>query len=314
MSHQLAHHSVIVIVGLLTVGATLVGPTTEAPAGPTPPSASSSQQPIDPSFGDDTRDIHLATDGNTVTLKYHSEDGIPMTNTGVPPNKNDTDDLGQPVDSEVPPVWSCGQVDTGGGPLCMCGYADKGLTQAAPTLCAPGAPTTPPPPPPTPAVNLDDLVKDGQDTIHLPDGAPTIRPDPANNEWDALAVGFPIWLTTDADVSRHVTSTYTAEGVTLSFDAVWHSATFDMGEPNVDPVTCTAMASRPADLRPANTPSPDCGYVYTHKGTYQVTAASQWLVTWTANGKTGTFPMTTVPATTTLDIVELHAVNVAVPG
>ena len=33
--------------------------------------------------------------------------------------------------------------------------------------------------------------------LHLPDATPVFGPDPDNNEWKMLAVGYPVWLWTE---------------------------------------------------------------------------------------------------------------------
>jgi hypothetical protein len=304
-----------VVIGCLFATYALCTPAPAAyadPADATAPSPAPSPKGDD--YGKGTAEIN--TDGNDATLHYHLEDdGIPMTNTGAPQNKGNLDNLGQLADSEAQPSWGC-QLYYVGGPQCMCGHGVGGTSEVSEDICepgAPGAPATPPPPAP-PVLTMDDIIHDAETHITLPDGKPVMQPNPANNEWNALAIGFPIWLITDTDRTQPVTTTYhdKDDDITLSFDAHWISTTFDMDETGITPhtVTCTEMATRPATHAAGKQKSPDCGYTYQHKGTYTITATSDWLITWSAPSKTGTFTMTSLPATTTLKIIELHAVNV----
>ena len=141
----------------------------------------------------------------------------------------------------------------------------------------------------------------------LPTPTPTFSPDPHNNEWKMLAVGFPIWLT--AGDTRSVTTTRSVSGLTFTLTARWRSTTFDMGDGRS--VTCTKMAVYSEAVK-AGTPSPTCGHTYTTpslpKGTYTVRTHSNWDVDWSVAGFSGT-----VPAYNTGDasiaIGELSALN-----
>ncbi len=143
--------------------------------------------------------------------------------------------------------------------------------------------------------------------LDLPTPTPTFSPDPNNNEWKMLAVGFPVWLT--AGDTRSVTTTRSVSGLTFTLTARWRSTTFDMGDGRS--VTCTKMAAYSEAVK-AGTPSPTCGHTYTTpslpKGTYTVRTHSNWDVDWSVAGFSGT-----VPAYNTGDasiaIGELSALN-----
>lgn len=144
-------------------------------------------------------------------------------------------------------------------------------------------------------------------SLRFPAPKPIFGPDPNNNEWKMLAVGFPIWLT--AGDTRSVTTTRSVSGLTFTLTARWRSTTFDMGDGRS--VTCTKMAAYSEAVK-AGTPSPTCGHTYTTpslpKGTYTVRTHSNWDVDWSVAGFSGT-----VPAYNTGDasiaIGELSALN-----
>jgi hypothetical protein len=178
--------------------------------------------------------------------------------------------------------------------------------------CGPASPA------PSPTVTpITTTVDQALAELHLPDGVPVVAPDPANNEWDALAVGFPIWLTA-GDISTHF-GIITQNGITITIHATWAKTRFTTGDRdkfnNPDILTCAqGMATRPADLNPPATKSPNCGYAYQHKGIYTITAATTWRIDWTAGTFTGTFDHTiTAQAAKPLVIGSLNAVNIEPP-
>lgn len=143
--------------------------------------------------------------------------------------------------------------------------------------------------------------------LDLPTPTPTFSPDPNNNEWKMLAVGFPIWLT--AGDTRTVTTTRSAAGLTVTLTARWRSTTFDMGDGQS--VTCTKMSTYSEAVR-AGSPSPTCGHTYTKpslpKGTYTVRTTSNWDVDWSVAGFSGTVPAYNT-ASASIPIGELSALN-----
>jgi len=63
--------------------------------------------------------------------------------------------------------------------------------------------------------------------LHLPDPTPRFGPDPSVNEWKMLAVGYPIWLWTDAPTELSATATH--DGLSMTLRAEWTSTSFEMG-------------------------------------------------------------------------------------
>lgn len=173
-------------------------------------------------------------------------------------------------------------------------------TPATPASAAPGAP-----PAVTPAV-----LREAAARITLPTVEPKIGPDPSVNKWGIVAVGYPIWLWTPG--ADRVTSTVTAQGITVSIDARRTATTFDMGDGTS--IRCAAMTPYPG---PSNPPaeSPTCGHRYqklpaTPGAGYDIRATTHWTVTWSALGQTGTFTMTRA-ATRHIDVAEIQSVITA---
>ena len=125
--------------------------------------------------------------------------------------------------------------------------------------------------------------------LQLPDPTPRFGPDPSVNEWKMAAVGYPLWLWTDGPTT--LTSRARAYGITFTLRADWQSTTFDMGDGHQ--VTCTRTAVYPATTKPGRK-SPTCGYTYLAsslpKGNYTVTATTNWRISWSALGQSGTVP------------------------
>lgn len=143
--------------------------------------------------------------------------------------------------------------------------------------------------------------------LKLPMPVPQFGPDPKNNEWKMLAVGFPVWLWTSGP--RTMSSSSSMSGVTFTLTARLRSTSFNTGDGRS--VTCTGMTSYSPNVK-AGTPSPTCGHVYTKPslpaGNYRVQAESHWDVTWSVAGFTGVLPVTRT-ATAELPIGELNALN-----
>ncbi len=74
---------------------------------------------------------------------------------------------------------------------------------------------------------------------------------------------------------------------------------------------CTATTAYTASVR-AGSPSPTCGHVYARpslsKGAYTVTATANWVVNWSVDGFSGSFPMS-YSDSAQLAIGELQALN-----
>ena len=125
--------------------------------------------------------------------------------------------------------------------------------------------------------------------LQLPDPTPQIGPDPARNEWKMAAVGYPLWLWTGGP--RTITSRVRAFGVTFTLRATWLSTDFDMGDGHQ--VRCTETSTYPAQSEPGRK-SPSCGYTYLEsslpKGEYTVRATTNWRISWSALGRSGSVP------------------------
>lgn len=144
--------------------------------------------------------------------------------------------------------------------------------------------------------------------LQLPDPTPQFGPDPAANEWDMAAVGYPLWLWTNGP--RTVTSTTSASGMTFTLRARYRSTTFTLGDGHS--VSCTSTTPYRASTKPG-TPSPTCGYRYAKpSGTnrsYTVTATTHWTVSWRVAGFSGSLPGTH-SASRQLNVGELQAIVV----
>ena len=144
--------------------------------------------------------------------------------------------------------------------------------------------------------------------LQLPDPTPQFGPDPADNEWNMAAVGYPLWLWTNGP--RTVTSTTSASGMSFTLRARYRFTTFTLGDGHS--LTCTSTTPYRTSIEPG-APSPTCGYRYTKaSGTdhsYTVTATTHWTVTWRVAGFSGSLPGTHT-ASRQLRVGELQAVVV----
>ncbi len=144
-------------------------------------------------------------------------------------------------------------------------------------------------------------------SLRFPAPKPIFGPDPNNNEWKMLAVGFPVWLWTEGPTT--VSTSASSNGFTFRMSARWRSTTFHMGDGTT--LTCTAMTKYSASVKPGAA-SPNCGHVYTKpslpKGTYQVRAVADWDVTWSVAGFSGVLPAYN-EASASIPIGELVALN-----
>ncbi len=144
---------------------------------------------------------------------------------------------------------------------------------------------TPYPQPPSGAASVVDVRATAQSAVaSLGVPAPAIRlaPEPANNQWGALAVGLPIWVWVD-DPGSVGTST-SQDGIDISLNAARSSVTFDWGDGTSS--VCTQMLERPAGTDPLAA-SPACGHAYLKAGDFTITATAAWNVGWQALGQQG---------------------------
>lgn len=144
--------------------------------------------------------------------------------------------------------------------------------------------------------------------IQLPDPTPQFGPDPSVNEWKMVAVGYPLWLWTAGPGT--VTDRVRAYGVTFTLRATWTSSRFDMGDGHS--VSCRETKAYSKSVKPG-TASPVCGYTYATsslpKGSYTVRATTNWRVSWSALGVSGTLPAS-FTGTRSLPVGELDALVV----
>ena len=120
-------------------------------------------------------------------------------------------------------------------------------------------------------------------------------------------VGYPLWLWTEGP--RTVSATETAHGRTFTLKARQTSTTFTPGDGHT--ITCKKTTRYKPSVRP-ETPSPTCGHTYQRpsKGSYTLTATTNWTVTWSVAGFSGTLPGSH-SATRELTVGELHALVTA---
>ncbi|MCC2592052.1 hypothetical protein LKO27_01225 [Tessaracoccus sp. OS52] len=120
-------------------------------------------------------------------------------------------------------------------------------------------------------------------------------------------VGWNMWLWADAPSESTwgpVTTSDTVSGHTVTLTAEVAEVVWDMG--NGDTVTCGLGTKwNPAYIR--SEPSPDCGYVYSKDGDYQVTATTNWTVAWQGIGESGTIPLQ-LSRTEHLQVAEVQVV------
>ncbi len=173
------------------------------------------------------------------------------------------------------------------------------------TAPLPGQPARPAPPT---RAEVESVARSLLGRLQIPEATPFIGPDPAVNEWGMAVVGYPLWLWTPA--MAPLSTTVSGQGLTIAMAAQPVAATFSMGDGRS--VTCASTQPYPAGTTPG-TPSPVCGHVYESpslpKGTYTVTATTQWSVAWSALGYSGTLPVSRT-ASRPLPVGELQAVVV----
>lgn len=143
--------------------------------------------------------------------------------------------------------------------------------------------------------------------LQLPKPTPQFGPDPSDNEWNMIAVGYPLWLWTDGPTT--VTATESAYGYTFTLRAHYRSTTFELGDGTTTRCTDTTRYRR--TTKPG-TASPTCGHTYleaARDGTYTVSATTHWDVDWSVAGFSGTLPGTH-SASRELRVGELQAIVV----
>jgi len=141
---------------------------------------------------------------------------------------------------------------------------------------------------PDPSAHIREVVA----KLKLPDPTPQIGPDPNNNKWHMLAVGYPIWLWTNQPTT--LTTTAHHDGLTCTLQATWQSTTFTTGDNTT--TTCTTTTTYPQHPSKPGTPSPTCGHTYQTPSPknhpYTITAQTNWNINWNTNNQHGTLTTT----------------------
>ena len=160
-------------------------------------------------------------------------------------------------------------------------------------------------------VDPRDVARQVVARLKLPASTPVLGPAPELNVYSPgdLVVNYPYWLSVPG--SSRLSTTATADGLTLSLTANRTKAVFDMG--NGDTVACTTMLPWPGrdhelDRQGRPVVSPVCGYRYPDRGIHTITATVTWDVTWSGGGLSGVIRVTHADSVR-LKVIELHSVN-----
>ena len=139
----------------------------------------------------------------------------------------------------------------------------------------------------------------------LPDPAIGMSPPPDRG----AVVNLPLWLWVNSEAWNPTVATATLDGVTVTTMArpdrvVW---TVENG----DEVVCEGPGTPYDPGRPEADQHSDCTYLFRQAGTFTITAAIEWHVTWTAVGVAGGGDLGVVrrSASTTVAVSEIQALN-----
>ena len=125
-------------------------------------------------------------------------------------------------------------------------------------------------------------------------------------------VGWNVWLWV-ADPSSStvgpISESASVDGYTVTATAEVTKVDWDMG--NGDVVSCGKGTAYPASPSQRDPKSPDCGYVYTKDGGYQISATTHWQINWSGIGESGVIPME-LTATEDITIAEVQVLNAPV--
>jgi hypothetical protein len=141
-----------------------------------------------------------------------------------------------------------------------------------------------PVPPPDPAVLARQAVASMQLRAIDVGIVPEARPGSVG------LVGMPNWMWVENPSQNTwgpITRTASAGGWTVTATARVAQVVWDMGDGQV--VTCGE--GTPYEDSFGKKSSPTCGHTYIRQGEYTVTATSQWVITWSGIGQTGTITM-----------------------
>lgn len=104
-------------------------------------------------------------------------------------------------------------------------------------------------------------------------------------------VGMPVWLWAESPDQHSwgpITRSASASGVTVTATAKVRHVRWQLGDGSV--VVCTGPGTEYQN-RFGKSDSPTCGHRYRKQGTYTVRAESQWSVSWSGMGASGTIPI-----------------------
>jgi hypothetical protein len=135
-----------------------------------------------------------------------------------------------------------------------------------------------------------------------------IAPKPGPNSVGLVGMPVWMWVQSPGDTTYGpMTASASAGGMTITATARVRRITWDMGD-GTD-VVCTA-AGTPYMPSFGRRESPDCGHIYMKSSaritdeTYNVTATSSWVVTWSGAGQTGTILLNGLSRSTQIRIGE----------
>lgn len=115
------------------------------------------------------------------------------------------------------------------------------------------------------------------------------------------AVGYPVWLwTTGGTVNDSVTES--VGPLTVSISIKLDRVVWNLGDGT------TLRCNKGTKWRrgtAAGKKSPTCGHVYRVPGRYTIEATSQWTITWSAGGESGTMPYS-ITADRPFEVGEIH--------
>jgi len=151
---------------------------------------------------------------------------------------------------------------------------------------------------------------------YLPLPAPQVATSPAPDH--LLVVGLPTWLWVDPSSWKPLSSTVSVTGVTVTVTAVPERVVWRTGDDQT--VVCKGPGRAYDPAIPDEQQSTDCSHVYrqtsesTPGQTFQLTATTEWRVSWTVSGATGGGDLGVVrraSAPVPVRVGEVQAVNVA---
>lgn len=155
---------------------------------------------------------------------------------------------------------------------------------------------------PAPAIDVNALGRQAAASLTVPAPVLVLGPEPSVNQWNALAVGLPVWIW--AEQQPAIDQSVSQQGIDIHLSAVRGAITIDWGDGTT--TVCKTTTARPAGNDPM-AESPDCGHTYQRRGDYTITATAEWATTWSALNTSGTVQLTNT-GTRQLAISEFEAV------